>query len=218
MTLSTKHLQTPDHTYLPSMARIARIADMTAREKYYLIEVEQPLNHKPGQFVMVSRLGVGEAPISISNPPAHDNTLELIIRKAGSLTGVLHHAQPGDMVGIRGPYGNGFDLEEFFRQGRALHLRRPRAGAAAVADPRRAQTREHGPVGDHPERLPQSLGGAVSRGGPNMVAPAARPRSSAWSTKRRTCPGTAMSVSSRSRSGRSRSIPTPPSWPCAARR
>ena len=69
-------------TFLPQPGRIVELIDMTAKDRYFRIELEKPLGHHPGQFVMVSVLGVGEAPISISNGPATDNTLEMVIRKS----------------------------------------------------------------------------------------------------------------------------------------
>jgi len=101
-------------TYLPQVGRIAEVRDMTAREKFFRVELPAPLGHRPGQFVMVSVLGVGEAPISVSCSPRDDNTLEMVIRKAGRLTQVIHDMRAGDPIGVRGPYGSGFDLEEFY--------------------------------------------------------------------------------------------------------
>ncbi|MBF0323175.1 MAG: FAD/NAD(P)-binding protein, partial [Magnetococcales bacterium] len=100
--------------YLPRMARILEVRAMTPREKYFKIELPQPLGHRPGQFVMLSLLGLGEAPISISCGPRDDNILEMVIRNVGSLTRVLHGLQPGQQVGVRGPFGSGFHLADFY--------------------------------------------------------------------------------------------------------
>jgi len=100
--------------FVPSFARILDIREMTPREKFYQVELPQPLNHKPGQFVMVSVPGLGEAPISISCGPRKDNLLELVIRKAGSLTTVLHNMIVGQRIGVRGPFGSGFDITKFY--------------------------------------------------------------------------------------------------------
>lgn len=99
-------------SYIPSLARIRSVQDLTAREKLFRIELDQPLGHRPGQFVMISRFGVGEAPLSISCGPRTDNLLELVVRRAGSLTQVLHRLMPGDVVGVRGPFGTGIPLQE----------------------------------------------------------------------------------------------------------
>lgn len=72
------------------------------------------LGHRPGQFVEVSILGVGEAPISISSSPSRSNgSFELCVRRAGDLTGMLHRLGPGDAIGVRGPFGRGFPYERF---------------------------------------------------------------------------------------------------------
>jgi NAD(P)H-flavin reductase len=100
--------------FVPFFGRILDIREMTPREKYYRVELPQPLNHKPGQFVMLSVPGLGEAPISISCGPRRDNLLELVIRKAGSLTTVLHNMTVGQRIGVRGPFGSGFDITKFY--------------------------------------------------------------------------------------------------------
>lgn len=100
--------------YQPQIARIAEVRALTEREKYFRLELEQPLNHRPGQFVMVSVFGLGECAISITCGPHPRPEVELVIRHAGSLTGVIHKLGAGDLLGIRGPFGNGFTLEEFF--------------------------------------------------------------------------------------------------------
>jgi NAD(P)H-flavin reductase len=102
--------------YAPTLARIASVQPMTRLEKLFTIELPDGmvLNHEPGQFVAVSVLGVGEAPISISSSPSRSNgTFELCVRRAGDLTGVLHRMGPGDVIGLRGPFGRGFPVRRF---------------------------------------------------------------------------------------------------------
>lgn len=59
----------------------------------------------PGQFNMLYQLGVGEVPISISGDPAHPERLIHTIRAVGTVTKVLQRCQPGDIIGVRGPFG-----------------------------------------------------------------------------------------------------------------
>ena len=102
--------------YLPTVARIAAIRDLTAMEKLYTIQLPDgySLNNRPGQFVEVAVFGVGEAPISISSSPSRSNgSFELCIRRVGDLTNVLHQKKVGDTIGIRGPFGRGFPIERF---------------------------------------------------------------------------------------------------------
>ena len=72
----------------------------------------ESFKYKPGQFVQVSLLGIGEAPISIASSPCCEGFLEFTIRAIGKLTRALHQLKPGDRMYIRGPYGNSFPVEE----------------------------------------------------------------------------------------------------------
>jgi len=98
--------------YLPVKSKIIKIKKLTELEKYFKLDLSEFKNfkHNPGQFVQVAIPGAGEAPISISSF-SEDNTLELVVRKAGSLTGILHGKKAGDIIGLRGPFGNGFPME-----------------------------------------------------------------------------------------------------------
>jgi len=100
--------------YQPELAQLVDVQQVTATEKLFHIDLPdgQDLGHDPGQFVMLSVLGVGEAPISITSSPSRSNgNFELCVRKVGDVTGALHAMQPGDKVGIRGPFGNGFPID-----------------------------------------------------------------------------------------------------------
>ena len=99
--------------YVPKLATIIRKQPMTAYETLFEIKLDDGsgLGHKPGQFVEVSVFGIGEAPISISSPPTKKETFEVCVRKLGDVTAKLHTLNVGDKVGIRGPFGNGFDAE-----------------------------------------------------------------------------------------------------------
>ena len=101
--------------YLPVMAEIKDVRQLTELETLYTVELPdgQELGHKPGQFVELSIFGVGEAPFSISSSPTQKGVFELGVRKVGMLTEVLAGYGPGAKVGIRGPFGNGIDVENF---------------------------------------------------------------------------------------------------------
>jgi sulfite reductase subunit B len=121
MILTTSHPSVAEaaheeELFLPTFATIKSIRQLTDLEKVFTLELPNsaPLGHRPGQFVEVSILGVGEAPISISSSPSRSaKTFELCARKVGDVTGALHKLQPGDRVGIRGPFGRGFPVEKF---------------------------------------------------------------------------------------------------------
>jgi NAD(P)H-flavin reductase len=56
--------------------------------------------------------GLGEAPFSITSSPSGGNEIEVVIRRAGALTQALHRTRKGDSIGVRGPFGNGYPLEQ----------------------------------------------------------------------------------------------------------
>ena len=65
----------------------------------------------PGQFNMLYAFGVGEAAISISGDPAKPERLIHTIRSVGKVSDALARLQPGDALGLRGPYGGGWPME-----------------------------------------------------------------------------------------------------------
>ncbi len=98
--------------YYPLMSEIIQVDHLTRTEKRFIISLPdgQSLGHKPGQFVELSVFGFGEAPISISSSPTKTGQFDLTIRATGRLTDKMHHLKTGNLVGIRGPFGNGFDV------------------------------------------------------------------------------------------------------------
>jgi len=78
----------------------------------HLTPPEGGMAFAPGQFNMLYVFGVGEVPISISGDPAHPERLVHTIRSVGSVTRELRALQPGDSVGVRGPFGTSWPLDE----------------------------------------------------------------------------------------------------------
>src|SRR3972149_1682856 len=100
--------------YISRLARIDGVARLTEKERLFKIAIEdnKSLGHSPGQFIMLSIPGYGEAPISISSPPSKKNIFEICVRAVGNLTNALHRLTKGDKLWIRGPYGKAFPVEE----------------------------------------------------------------------------------------------------------
>jgi len=98
---------------VPKAATIVYKEPMTDIDTLYKIRLDsgEPLGHKPGQFIELSIFGIGEAPISISSSPGTGPEFELLVRKIGDVTSKLDTLAIGDKVGIRGPFGNGFNVE-----------------------------------------------------------------------------------------------------------
>src|SRR5512144_1355705 len=66
----------------------------------------------PGQFNMLYVFGVGEVPISISGDPARPELLVHTIRAVGATTRALQKLKKGDVVGVRGPFGTAWPVEQ----------------------------------------------------------------------------------------------------------
>lgn len=106
-------LHTGDGLWVPETATITRTVQVTEQDRLFEIELEcgRELSHQPGQFVQLSAFGFGEAPISVCSSPALRGRFELCIRDMGGLTRHLQRLDAGDHVGVRGPLGNGFPVD-----------------------------------------------------------------------------------------------------------
>jgi NAD(P)H-flavin reductase len=101
-------------TMLPSPYLVThRTAETADSATLRLAPAAEPLPpFRPGQFTMLCRPGIGEVAISISGgPPASDGSLTQTIRNVGAVSGALCQARPGDLIGVRGPFGTGWDLD-----------------------------------------------------------------------------------------------------------
>lgn len=104
---------------LPYLGKLVDVRDIATEIKLFRVEMlngggEAFHDYKPGQFAFVSAFGVGEAPFGIANIPNNGaTTLDFAINRLGSVTTDLHELGVGDMVGVRGPMGNGFPMEKF---------------------------------------------------------------------------------------------------------
>lgn len=70
------------------------------------------LEFRPGQYTMLYVFGVGEVPISISGDPESPEILVHTIRAVGAVTRALVAMRPGDVVGVRGPFGSGWPVAD----------------------------------------------------------------------------------------------------------
>ena len=95
--------------YIPFPSLIKEVIKHTEIEYTFRMTYDGAV--KPGQFFEVSIPKFGEAPISVSG--IEDGLIDLTIRKVGKVTGEVFEQYVGDTLLLRGPYGNGFDLEVF---------------------------------------------------------------------------------------------------------
>lgn len=100
--------------YAPYPCRILRRVQETADTFTFVLEAHDGLLEpfRPGQFNMLSVPGVGEVPISISGDSAETNRIVHTTRSVGNVTGALERFREGEYIGVRGPYGVGWPIEE----------------------------------------------------------------------------------------------------------
>jgi NAD(P)H-flavin reductase len=99
--------------YLPIPGKILNIIEETPNIKTFTLKLEQAIPFEAGQFVELTVPGVGEAPFTPSSSPFSLETIEMTIMKVGRVTGELFKLKPDDLIGIRGPYGQRYPLENF---------------------------------------------------------------------------------------------------------
>ena len=95
--------------YIPQLSTIKEVIKHTDLEYTFRMTFEGEV--KPGQFFEISIPKYGEAPISVSG--IGDGLVDFTIRRVGKVTNEIFENYVGDKLFIRGPYGNGFDVENY---------------------------------------------------------------------------------------------------------
>lgn len=103
--------------YLPQEAEIVeRIEEardiFTLRLRFTDPAVHSAYSFAPGQFNMLWLPGVGEIPISIVSDPEDEHMYNHTIRGVGRVSNGLRTLRQGDRLGVRGPYGRGWPMQE----------------------------------------------------------------------------------------------------------
>lgn len=94
-------------------AEILDIVYETSNIKTFTLKPKVDIGFKAGQFMDLTVLGIGEAPFTPSSNHNISNKIDFTIMSAGRVTRLLHQAKPGDILGLRGPYGSGYPLKDF---------------------------------------------------------------------------------------------------------
>lgn len=103
---------------LPYLGEICEVKDLATEIKLLRVRMlnggsQAFADYKPGQFAFLSAFGYGEAPFGMANVPQRGPYLDFAVNRLGNVTTALHELGEGDIVGVRGPLGNGFPMEEF---------------------------------------------------------------------------------------------------------
>lgn len=105
--------------YLPRLTKVRKITveneigDLKTFEISFLNDKDfDDFKYIPGQFVEISSFGIGEAPFGVASSPTEKNIIRFSVKKVGKVTTHLHDLDEGEILGVRGPLGNGFPLDK----------------------------------------------------------------------------------------------------------
>ncbi|MFX1303010.1 MAG: FAD/NAD(P)-binding protein [Promethearchaeota archaeon] len=105
--------------YIPYLTKVKSIVSENKVNDIKTIELEfknegdyKKFDYIPGQFAEISLIGKGECPIGIASSPTEEGTIKFTIKKMGTVTSSFHTCEVGDIIGVRGPCGNGWPVEE----------------------------------------------------------------------------------------------------------
>ncbi|MDD5687771.1 MAG: FAD/NAD(P)-binding protein [Elusimicrobia bacterium] len=98
--------------YQPIKAEVVNITDESSNIKTFTLKPSEKFSFVTGQFIEFSLNGIGESPFTPSSSPYKTETIDVTIMRAGYVTEKIHQLKKGDIVGIRGPYGKGYPIEE----------------------------------------------------------------------------------------------------------
>ena len=105
--------------YKPYLATIEQITDETPDVRSFRLvfqdqQVRDRFTFRSGQFAEYSAFGYGEATFCIASSPTRTGHIECCFRGVGRVTEALRRLEEGDTIGVRGPYGNSFPIEEYY--------------------------------------------------------------------------------------------------------
>jgi len=102
-----------ENPYKVIPAEVTEVIDESPTIKTFHLKPEKPIPFKTGQFIEFSVPGIGEAPFTPSSSHYVVDEMDVTIMKVGFVTEHIHKVKPGDIVGLRGPFGSCYPLEKF---------------------------------------------------------------------------------------------------------
>jgi NAD(P)H-flavin reductase len=99
--------------YVPRPAHVIAVEPQTEMETLIRLKLDSgaDFGHVPGQFMQLYLPTIGEAPFGLASSAKADAIFDLCVRRLGDVTAAVHRLKPGDAVGVRGPFGNGFPMD-----------------------------------------------------------------------------------------------------------
>jgi len=99
--------------YRTIKTEVLDVIDETPNIKTFALKPEEEFSFKAGQFIQFTVPKIGEAPFTPSSSQFVKEKIEVTIMKAGRVTEKIHQLKKGDIIGIRGPLGKPYPLNEF---------------------------------------------------------------------------------------------------------
>ena len=100
----------------PFTTKIKRILQQSTNIKTIFFEYSQEkkgISIEPGEFLMIWVPGTDEIPMAVSHS-GNNYEIGITVKNVGEATDKLHQMSVGDYIGVRGPYGNGFEIKDGF--------------------------------------------------------------------------------------------------------
>jgi NAD(P)H-flavin reductase len=101
-------MASPKTLFHEKKAIVEKVIRETDETRSILLRPEGGFAFKPGQFAMLTAPEAGEAPFAPSSSPGKTDTVQFTVKRAGRVSSAMHALKPGDIAGIRGPYGKPF--------------------------------------------------------------------------------------------------------------
>ena len=103
-----------NNPYRPIETKVLEVITETPNIKTVRLKPKEEIPFRTGQFIELTVPGEGEAPFTPSSRPWIRDEMEVTVMSVGKVTQKIHQLKKGDTVGLRGPFGNGYPLDEFF--------------------------------------------------------------------------------------------------------
>ncbi len=109
---------TERNIYMPRECLITKTRQLTRTEKQFTLQLKDGshFTYQPGQILEVSVPGYGEIPIGVASSPTRTDSFDIVVRTVGRVSTAVNARNEGETLWIRGPLGNGFDLNKLRHQ------------------------------------------------------------------------------------------------------
>ena len=102
-----------NNPYRPIETKVLDVITETPIIKTLKLKPAEQIPFKTGQFIELTIPGAGEAPFTPSSRPSLPDMMEVTVMKVGKVTEKIHQVKKGATVGLRGPFGNGYPVDDF---------------------------------------------------------------------------------------------------------